>query len=191
MRRMRRRRGSVSADALLALAAVLICLPLTASVIQTAFAMVRFDEEVQDETALLQLRRILTISYDLHTDGQTLYFRHERAEKRLSKVNDHLIIQPGTVVILADIGSARFYSRSGVLFLQYERKGKTYERALARIPQGSGIGILPERISLCKHNGPVYGTVRSVLSEDRRKLKNCTAAGREGYRGSGGSEMPS
>lgn len=70
------------------------------------------------------------ISYDLQADARVLAFTHQGMEKRLSQVNDHVILQPGTQIILADTDDAGFYMEEGCICLWYQRKDITYETML-------------------------------------------------------------
>lgn len=113
---------------------LMIAAMLVPSVMISIAAMhdsLRFNEEVQDETALAQMRQILMISYDISTDGNTLFYEYQDQQYRLHQVNTHLIIQPGTQIILADIDDCRFYIAGNAVVLQYERNGKTYQAALS------------------------------------------------------------
>ena len=121
-------------EALIALFAAMLCLPVTVSVCGAAARMTAFDEELQDALGLLQAQRLLVGAGSVQTDGQYLYFRTGLKDFRMSLVNDHLIIQPGTQIVLADIDKAVFRAEGGVVILSYERKEKQYEAALAVLP---------------------------------------------------------
>lgn len=127
---MRYRSGSLTAEALASLFAAALFLPLCAALCRISADMVRFDAQLQDALALQQLQRILMISYDLQADERVLAFTHQGMEKRLSQVNDHVILQPGTQIILADTEDAGFYMEEGCICLWYQRKDITYETML-------------------------------------------------------------
>ena len=131
---LRKRHGSLSAEALVSLFIAMLCLPVTVTVCGVMAGMTAFDEELQDDIAILQVQRILIGAYDVHTDGQCLYFHTQMKDFRMSKVNDHLIIQPGTQIVLADIADASFREKDHVITMVYERGEKQYEAVLAPLP---------------------------------------------------------
>lgn len=88
-------------------------------------------DEISDELALVQLREILLIAYDMHFQDQVLSFHYKNRDFTLSKVNDKLMLQPGTQIFLADIDEMYFENRNGVIYVSYERQGKRNERVIA------------------------------------------------------------
>lgn len=131
---MRRRSGSIFiSDLILSVMIVILLLPATVISVAVIHDAMRFNEEVQDEIALIQLRHILLISYELETDGSCLYYEYQGKEYRLHQVNDNLIIQPGTQIILAGIDDCGFVTENRCIILNYERKGKAYRAAVAAL----------------------------------------------------------
>ncbi len=131
---MRRRSGSIFiSDLVMSVMIIVMLVPALMISIAAMHDSLRFNEEVQDETALTQMRQILMISYDISTDGSVLYYEHLGRECRLQKVNDHLIIQPGTQIVLPDIDSCSFEMNGRTVILQYERNGIPHRAALASV----------------------------------------------------------
>lgn len=124
------RRGSVLTEFLLTLLIACLLIPACIVCIAILSGTLRFDQTLQDEIALMQLRRVLLLSYDIETNGNVVYFTYQTREMRLSDVNRNLIIQPGTQIFVSDIDYASFYYSQGLLMVKYEREGKTYEKAL-------------------------------------------------------------
>ena len=126
------RTGTIGADILLALyiAVVLAFIQLN------SFSLLRkytFRETLQDETALLQLRRILLVSYDVQASGNEVTFVYQKRDMRLSRVNDHLIIQPGTQIFLSAVDEAHFEIYGDCIYVIYTRNGRTFEKILVRL----------------------------------------------------------
>ncbi len=114
-------------------AAMIICLMLAPAVIlclSSISGCLRFREEVQDRIALSQLRRILMLSYDVHTEGNTVRFSYQNEDRLLRFTGDWLLISPGTEIMLAMVEGGRFIERNDLLYVIYERKGKQYEAVL-------------------------------------------------------------
>jgi hypothetical protein len=95
--------------------------PVAASCIVLLPQMIEFTEDVQDETALYQLRRIGMMAYDPSVASSSLTFTYRDKEWILHQVNDHLILQPGTQIFLSSIDSASFEERNGVIYIVYQR----------------------------------------------------------------------
>ena len=100
--------------------------------------------EVFDELSLHQLRESMLISYDLSFDQNALYFSLHNKDFILSKVNDKLILHPGTQIFLADVDELHFEERGSVVYVCYRKKDKEYERAIA-----SARGFYLDRFSDC------------------------------------------
>lgn len=126
------RRGFILADLLLSLSVLMILLPITLLAVRTVSASLSFDEEVQDEIALAQMRRIILLSYDAETSGGDLRITYQGDEMRFTFLHERVILQPGTQIFISQIDSASFHNEGGILYLRYERKGKTYDKAVGR-----------------------------------------------------------
>jgi len=128
----RRRKGFVSTRALVAIYIILLLLPLAYS----AFAFIgnnKFNyNEVSNEIAMTDLRKILMLSYDLDNNGDSLSFIYKGDNYELYQTNNKLILKPGTQIILNDIDNAEFTNKNGCIYLIYETNGKTYERNIGK-----------------------------------------------------------
>ncbi len=100
--------------------------------------------EVFDELSLHQLRESMLICYDLSFDPNALYFSLHNKDFILSKVNDKLILHPGTQIFLADVDELHFEERGDVIYVCYRKKERYYERAIA-----SARGFYLDRFSDC------------------------------------------
>ncbi|MBR3356831.1 MAG: hypothetical protein IKG46_03290 [Solobacterium sp.] len=129
-----RRRGSLTAEAILALFAAAVTLPAAVSLCASLASIAKFDEQLQDELALQQLQRILMISYDIEAEERELRFTYQGQDRRLLQVNDHVILQPGTMIIFADTEDAYFREEDGTVRIVYRRDGITYEKTVASAP---------------------------------------------------------
>ncbi|MBQ2582695.1 MAG: hypothetical protein II577_02220 [Erysipelotrichaceae bacterium] len=129
---------------------ILNLLPLSTSAFAYV-ARIRFDyDEINDEIALCQLREDLLISYDMRFSQDTLSFRYEGEEFRLSEVNGNMLLQPGTQIFLHDIEDLYFEKRGEMIYVLYSRNGRRYERIIA------GKGIYLTDFSDCAEPGDEY-----------------------------------
>ena len=126
------RRGFILADFLLSLSVLMILMPVTLLAVRTVSASLRFDEEVQDEIALAQMRRIILLSYDAEPSGGDLRITYQGDDMRFTFLNKRVILQPGTQIFISQIDSASFHNEGGILYLRYERNGKTYDKTVGR-----------------------------------------------------------
>lgn len=92
-----------------------------------------FSYDLQDEIALIQLRRILSVSYDLQANDNCLSFIYKNEQRMISEVNKNLIMQKGTIIILCDVEDVSFVINDGLLYLYYRRLDKDYEKIVYKI----------------------------------------------------------
>ena len=92
-----------------------------------------FSYDLQDEIALIQLRRILSVSYDLQASDNCLSFIYKNEQRMISEVNNNLIMQKGTIIILCDVEDVSFVIYDGLLYLYYRRLDKDYEKIVYKI----------------------------------------------------------
>ncbi len=116
--------------ALLALCIVLSLFPLVSGV-YGALGGISYDHErISEEIAMMQLRELLLIAYDLNVTKDALYFRYQKEEFRLSLVNRRMILQPGTQIWLNDLDALSFYEKEGNVYVSYRKKERTCETLL-------------------------------------------------------------
>lgn len=126
------RTGAIGADLLLALYIALILAYIQLASV-SLLRKYTFRETLQDETALLQLRKILLVSYDVEASYDEVTFVYQKRDMRLSQVNNHLIIQPGTQIFLSAIDEAHFETIGGCIYVIYTRNNRTFEKILVAL----------------------------------------------------------
>lgn len=130
--RRRYRNGFVLTRTLVALFITVTILPLA---LTTFIYCANLDCDynlVNNELALMDLRRVLLISYDIEVNEHELNFLYHNDNYSLSLINEKLILQPGTQIYLNDIDDVSFYTKSGSIYLAYSSKGKEYERNIGK-----------------------------------------------------------
>ncbi len=132
MERICRRDGTVLVDFLMTLLITVLLIPIVVFCLSVLSKCLVVDGSLQDMVATYQLRRILALSYDPYLEEDTLYFRYRKKDMRLSLVNDHIIIQPGTQIIYNNVDTCSFYEENDVIYIVYEREGKEYHEALTK-----------------------------------------------------------
>lgn len=126
----RRRSGFIFLRSILALFIVMTIMPLSTLIVLDA-SKLKFDhEDVSNEIALLQLRRILNIAYDIENSYDSLKFIYHNKTYELSLINKRLVLSPGYQMFLNDVDNLYFLEEGNVIYLVYEKKGKESKTAL-------------------------------------------------------------
>ena len=129
---MSNRKGFALIEVLVAVLTVCICIPIMVSVISLMRTSLKDRTSLQDQIALVQLRRYLAVAYDIELLPSSLIFQRQHEEMRLSVVNQNLIVQPGTQMFLMDIEAALFYLEGDSVMLRYVRDNQEYEVFLCK-----------------------------------------------------------
>ena len=129
---MSKRKGFALVEVLVAILTVCICIPILVSVISLMHTSLKDRTSLQDQIALIQLRRYLAVAYDVELLPSSLTFQRQQEEMRLSVVNQNLIVQPGTQMFLMDIETALFYLEGDSVMLRYVRNQQEYEVYLCK-----------------------------------------------------------
>ena len=130
---MRVQRGSIYLRTLIALLVTMSILPLAVTIFRNASCIVPDYALLNDELAMMDLRRILLLAYDMEISDTHLKFIYHGEDYVLGLVNERLILHPGTQMYLDDVKEVRFYTKNGSLYMSYVRNnGKEYERNIAK-----------------------------------------------------------
>lgn len=130
---MRRHAGYALIEVLLTLIILTAMLPITLVCIQPFEQMLKFNQEIQDQIALSQLRRILMLSYQVSCNNLEINFTYHQHPQTVSLINNHLVISPGTQIFLTEIDSAIFFEKGKFIYIAYTRNKKEYEKILSEI----------------------------------------------------------
>ena len=123
--------GMILEQLLISIAVLLLLAPAVNLILYLELRMVAFDETVQDEIALSQLRRILNVSEEIQASGPQLTFCYHEEPQSLYVVNRHLILTPGTQIFLSEIDGAVFRNNGHETLITYTRSGHAETRTLA------------------------------------------------------------
>ena len=129
---MSNRKGFALVEVLVAILTVCICIPIIVSVISLMRTSLKDRAFLQDQIALIQLRRYLAVAYEIELLPSSLTFQRQHEEMRLSVVNQNLIVQPGKQIFLMDIEAALFYLEGDSVMLRYVRDNQEYEVFLCK-----------------------------------------------------------
>ncbi len=122
-------KGFIKSRYLIALLITLSILPISSTIFRLLSFINPDYNLVNNEIALMDLRRILLIAYDLQISDYQIDFIYHNDNYRLYYVNDKLILSPGTQIYLNDIKEANFFVKNGCLYLRYvTNDNKEYER---------------------------------------------------------------
>lgn len=127
-----RRRGFISINTLVAFIVTLSIIPLAVSVISSVANINISYTEVNDELALLDLRRKLLIAYDVKNNGNSLSFIYDNDDFELSLINNRLVLTPGYQMFLDDIDYIEFVEEGNSIYIRYGRKNKEYKTPIIK-----------------------------------------------------------
>ena len=127
----RRESGMILEQLLLSVAVLMLLAPTINLILSLQMKMAAFDESIQEEIAVSQLRRILNASEDFHTSRAQLSFTYHEEECSLYCINRHLILTPGTQIFLSEIDSAVFTQNGHEIAVVWTRNHHEEKRVIA------------------------------------------------------------
>ena len=126
-------RGFTYGRTLMALLITLTILPLAISIFSFVANIKPNYNLLNNELALIDLRRRLLIAYDLNIEENRLEFINNGETNYLYYVNDKLILSPGTQIYLNDVKDVYFSKENGVIYLNYiTNDNKEYKSAIGK-----------------------------------------------------------
>ncbi len=130
--KIRTKRGSILIDYLLTMMIVSMMIPIVVMALSVLTDCLQQQSIIQDMIASYQLRRILALSYDPFIEGDTLYFTYRTTQMRLSKVNSHIILQPGTQIMYTNVDACSFLQDESGIWVVYERDDQETKEILTK-----------------------------------------------------------
>lgn len=126
------RRGFISLRVVVALLISLTLIPLLVCVMTFTSKLDFSYSEVNDELALIDLRRILLISYDLNNNYNSLDFIYNNNNCSLSLINRRLVLTPGYQMFLDDVDNLEFIEEGNAIYVKYLKKNKEYKTPIVK-----------------------------------------------------------
>ncbi len=81
-----------------------------------------YDQDIQDINGLLQIKQHLNLATNLLIDSDQLTYDYKDKQFTLRVINNNLVIQPGTNIVLLDIDSIEFFEEEGGLYMRFTRR---------------------------------------------------------------------
>lgn len=85
----------------------------------------------QDEIGIYQLQIRLACNQITEVNEDEILYYTSESESEIHLLNDNLISQPGWLCFLYDIDEVFFFVRKGIVYLEYQRDGESYEYPIA------------------------------------------------------------
>ena len=126
-------KGFILKDYLLSLVIMLILLPIVISSLKVISHYKIYDERIQDEIAITQLRDKMLIGVDFSVSPKTIEYRIGEETWQLIYQNERVYLAPGYQLFLDDVESCLFKQTGNTLFIEYQKDGVTYVFALAKV----------------------------------------------------------
>lgn len=114
--------GFTLMEMLISLLIATILLPISITSIKLCKEGLTFETEKQDSIALIQLRRILSLSHDFKVEGNTLTFTYHEEEMTLRKTNGNILLKPGTQFYFMNVDEIEFFENNGCIWTTYARE---------------------------------------------------------------------
>ncbi|MDD4642549.1 MAG: hypothetical protein PHG99_03495 [Erysipelotrichaceae bacterium] len=86
--------------------------------------------DIQDINGLLQLKQYLNLGSNIEISINEINYDYKDKCFKISLVNDNIIIQPGTNILILNVDSLEFIEEEGYLFIEYQRDNKLYRRKI-------------------------------------------------------------
>ena len=127
-----RTRAFTTIEVLVAITTIIVLLtPITITLSSLHFIKYDSLKLVEDDFALNQLRTYLIGVSIISVDEVSIEYQKEGKLRTISLLNQKVISQPGTLVFLSNIDEVHFLERNGIVYLNYCRNAKYYERWIA------------------------------------------------------------
>lgn len=115
------RNGFMLTEMLIALLITTILLPISITCISLCKEGLAFETDKQDSIALLQLRRILSLSSDFKVNSDSLTFTYHQDEMTLCRINGNILLKPGTQFYFMNVDEIEFFENDGCIYTTYSR----------------------------------------------------------------------
>ncbi len=89
-----------------------------------------YDQHLQDINGVLQLKQILNLGSNIEISSDQIEYDYNENHFTVNLINDRLIIQPGTNILILDINSVEFIEDDLGLVIIYQREDQTYHRRI-------------------------------------------------------------
>ena len=106
--------------------------PMTLTLTQHLISIERFPHEVQDQIALVQLRRFLNGCLIEEVHSNQLVCQNEK-EWKLQCSQNHLYLSDGTIIVLEGVDEVYFETRDNEVWMLYQRNTKWKEVLIAGV----------------------------------------------------------
>ena len=130
MRRMSCK-GYILKDFLLGIIVFMMLFPVVVKSAEIVSGLNFVDAQLGDELSILQLRRKMIISENIVINGNSISFIIGDTEFTLKLEEHRLYLTPGYQLFLNDIDGLWFKNIDGMIFIEYEKNNKRYERYIA------------------------------------------------------------
>lgn len=129
---MSSRRGFISSRTIVALLITITMLPIVVSIMSFSSNLNFSYSEVNDELALVDLRRILLCSYDVNNSGNCLDFIYNNENFSLSLINRRLVLSPGYQMFLDNVDNLEFIEEGNSIYVKYLKNNKEYKTPICK-----------------------------------------------------------
>lgn len=127
-----RKRGFSKLELVVSVYIFLLLLPLLLNIYKSIASLDFYYYDVSGNMSIVQLRKILLLSYDIEVNDNYLSFNYQDKDYEIYLTNDHLIMTPGTQIIYEDVLDASFYIENDCIYLEILKDEKYEKICLAK-----------------------------------------------------------
>lgn len=122
--------GFTLIETLIALFVFTLCINLALGLFNVMKRHPLTTDHLQDLNGLRQLTQYLALACDVEIAHDRLNYRYRDQKFTLSLVNNNLIIQPGTNILLLDLDKIEFASEGDQIIMSYRRNETIRKRVI-------------------------------------------------------------
>lgn len=126
-------KGFILKEYLLSLVIMMILLPIVISSLQIVGRYDVYDERVQDEIAIAQLRDKLLLGMDFVIMDSDLEYRIGTEKWCLHAQNERLYLTPGYQLFLDNVKGCYFKQLGNTIYIEYQKDNINYVWAIAKV----------------------------------------------------------
>jgi prepilin-type N-terminal cleavage/methylation domain-containing protein len=89
-----------------------------------------YDQRLQDINGLLQLKQALNLGSNIEVSSNEIEYDFKENHFTIGLINNRLIIQPGTNILILDIDNIEFIEDDQGLIIIYQRNDRIYHRRI-------------------------------------------------------------
>ena len=114
-------KGFTLLEGLLSLFILSISLPFSVQLVSFVNAYPLDTDRLQDTNGVNQIILYMSLSENIQVEEHQILFDYQDKEYRLSNINNRIVLQPGTNILLSHIDKVSFIQENNYIYMEYQR----------------------------------------------------------------------